>query len=272
MTLITVNPDTCLQDGLCARECPAGCIVFEKGQLPVPHEEKYAYCLECGHCVAVCPSGALQLDNFPDEGIPLDRELDVSPEQVSQFLRARRSVRIFKNSPVGRDALEKLLDVTQYAPSGHNARPVRWTVADTPEKVREIATTIAGWMRNQAEQETELAGKLHLHGIVKAWDNGRDMICRNAPSLAVAYGPQQGVTPMQDGVIGITYLELAATGAGLGACWCGYAVLAAQYDESVRRALGVPEGKMVYGSLMIGKPVLKYKYMPPRAKADINWL
>lgn len=272
MSLFTINPETCVLDGLCAKECPAGCIVFEPGQLPVPHEKKFAYCLECGHCMAVCPTGAFQLNKFSDQGVEIDRDLKLSPEQAVQFLSSRRSVRAFKNELVDHDTLTELLDVTQYAPSGHNARSVRWSVAATPEKVREIAETVVKWMRSEVEGETPLAERLHLPGLVKAWDNGVDMICRNAPALAVAYGVEKGVTPMEDGVNAISYLELAATGVGLGACWCGYALLAARYDRAVCLALGIPKEQTAYGALMLGKPKRRYRYIPPRPHAEINWL
>lgn len=272
MPLFTIDAEKCHCDGLCARECPVGCIVFEKDQLPVPHDRKYAYCLECGHCMAVCPTGAFQLERFVVPARPKDSTLKVSAGQAVQFLTGRRSVRAFRPVPLEQDVLQELLDVTEYAPSGHNARPVRWSVASTPEKVHEIAGLVAEWMRREVANETELAVKLHLAGIVRFWDEGTDLICRNAPVLAVAHGPKKGITPLQDGVIGVTYLELAAYGMGLGACWCGYVNAAATYDETVRHALGVGEDGCVFGSLMLGKPARRMRGIPPRPGAKIEWL
>ena len=48
------------------------------------------------------------------------------------------------------------------------------------------------WMREEIEADTPLASALHLPGIVRIWDLGVDMICRNAPALAVAWGPKKG--------------------------------------------------------------------------------
>ena len=272
MSLFTIDSEKCLCCGLCAAECPAGCILYEPDQSPVPHEKKYAYCIECGHCMAVCPSGAFQLTRFDVAGLPADRSLKLSGPQVEQFLKMRRSVRAFRNEPVGRDVLERLLDLTQYAPSGHNARAVRWGVAATPEKVQGIAEATVGWMRGEVEADSEMAAKLHLAGIVRAWDGGTDLVCRHAPALAVAHGVSRGVTPIEDGVIGVTYLELAVAGAGLGACWCGYVHMAANLDDEVRRLLGIPEGNKAFGALMLGKAVRRFSSIPPRPKADVNWL
>lgn len=272
MPLFTIDEARCNRDGLCAADCPAGCIVFEKGGLPEPHERKQAYCLDCGHCMAVCPADAIRLTRFADGSVPLDRELKVSFDQAEQFLKARRSVRAFRDEPVDRDQLGRVLAVTGYCPSGHNARSTRWVVIEGRAKVAEAAGAVAAWMRAEAEAQSDLARALHLPGIVRVWDGGRDIICRNAPALVVAVGPKQGITPREDGVVATAYLELAATAAGLGACWCGYLMPAAARAAGVREFLGLGEAEAVYGALMIGRPVRRYAALPPRPAPSVDWL
>lgn len=272
MPLFTIDQEKCNKDGLCAVECPAGCIEFVEGELPVPHEKKQAYCLNCGHCMAVCPTGAIRLERLPGPAQRRDRSLNLTYDQAEQFLKGRRSVRAFKDEPVDRELLEDILSVTGYGPSGHNARQTKWAVAPAAGMVSQVAKATAEWMRREVDAESPLAAKLHLPGIVKAWDNGLDMICRHAPALAVAYGPKVGVTPREDAVIAITYLELAATAAGLGACWCGYVTAAATFDSELCDILGVPEDSAVYGALMLGKAVRRYKSIPPRPEPDVKWL
>jgi nitroreductase/NAD-dependent dihydropyrimidine dehydrogenase PreA subunit len=272
MPLFTIDETRCKRDGLCAADCPAGCIVFEKGGLPEPHEKKQAYCLECGHCMAVCPADAIRLTRFTDAAVSVDRSLNISFDQAEQFLKARRSVRAFRDEPVDRGLLERVLAATEYGPSGHNARPTRWSVADGRGRVADLAEAVIRWMRAESEVESDLARALHLPGLVRAWDNGTDMICRNAPALAVAVGPVQGITPQADGVIATAYLELAATAAGLGACWCGYLMAAAAHAAEVRELLGVAEGEVVYGALMLGRPARRYTAVPPRPEPTVDWL
>ncbi|WFS61928.1 nitroreductase family protein [Pseudodesulfovibrio thermohalotolerans] len=272
MSLFTIDETRCKRDGLCAADCPAGCIVFEKGGLPEPHEKKQAYCLDCGHCMAVCPADAIRLDRFAAGSVPLDKGLRISLDQAEQFLKGRRSMRAFRDEPVDASLLDRLLSVTGYCPSGHNARPTRWVVAHGADKVAGAAGAVAAWMRAESEADTPLAAALHLPGIVRAWDNGMDLICRNAPVLAVAVGPQRGITPREDGVIATAYLELAVSGAGLGACWCGYLVAAAAHNDGVREFLGVAAGEAVYGALMLGHPARRYTAVPPRQEPSVRWL
>lgn len=272
MALFTVDEKLCARDGLCAEECPLGCITLDGNGLPAPHEKKAAYCIKCGHCMAVCPTGALRLECFEDPAEPMDAGARVSPRQAAQFLKGRRSVRTYRDEPLTRDELTGLLDLTEYAPSGHNARPVRWSVAATPDAVHAVASVVAEWMRGEVEAESEAAARLHLAGIVRIWDQGTDLICRHAPALAVPYAPLDGITPATDGVIAATYLELAAHGAGLGACWCGYVHIASLEDEAVRKSLAIPDGHRACGALLLGRPAHRYRAVPPRSGAHVQWL
>ncbi|QGY40191.1 nitroreductase [Pseudodesulfovibrio cashew] len=272
MSLFTIDTDSCKRDGLCAAACPLGCIALDAEGYPIPHERKQAYCIGCGHCMAVCPTQAIRLDRFDDTGELLDRKNAATPEQVVQLLKGRRSVRAFKKEPLPEETLRELLDLTEYAPSGHNAHPVRWSVAATPERVAEAARATVDWMRGEVEAETERAAALHLAGIVKAWDRDIDIVCREAPALAVAHGPATGITPMEDGVIATAYLELAAHGLGLGACWCGYVQMAAGTDAALRELLGIPEEGRVYGALLLGRPARRYRFIPPRPGANVHWV
>jgi len=273
MALFTIDAERCVRDGLCAAECPLGCVDLSGDGMPVPHARKADYCISCGHCMAVCPTGAFRLAAFDRPAVPL-REIGgvPSPEQVERLLLGRRSVRAFRPDPVDRELLVRLLDLTQYAPSGHNARPVRWTVALGADKVRAVAAAVAEWMRREAEAESGIAARLRLGGIVRRWDEGEDLICRDAPALALAAAPESGITPATDAVIAAAWLELAAHGAGLGACWCGYVHLAAGRDPGVRAVLGLEDGMAAHGALMLGRPVHRCAFAPPRPGAVVRWL
>jgi nitroreductase len=59
-------------------------------------------------------------------------------------------------------------------------------------------------------------------------------------------------------IIALTYLELAVTSFGLGACWAGYFSAAANMGPPMKKALGLPEEHNSFGAMMVGYP--KYKY------------
>ncbi|EPR38692.1 nitroreductase [Desulfovibrio sp. X2] len=273
---VRIDAKLCRRDGLCAMVCPLSIIGRAEDGLAVAEPAMAGRCIRCGHCVAVCPAGALSLgeaDGWENAGPgePIRKELCVSLEQAEQLLRTRRSVRLFKPEPPDRELLVRLLDDTQWAASGHNARPVAFCVHHGREAVSRVAEETAQWMRLESERSPELAARFHLPGLLRALARGRDLICRSAPCLVVAHAPETGITPREDALTALTYLEIAAHAAGLGACWAGFVTIAAARHEPLLRALGVPEGHAMCGGLMLGRPALRYARIPPRPRAAITW-
>lgn len=56
--LAQVNPDICIQCGLCVRECPRSAITKQQGDYPQINPD---ICIGCGACQAVCPVSAIKV-------------------------------------------------------------------------------------------------------------------------------------------------------------------------------------------------------------------
>src|SRR5512136_311030 len=119
-----VNVEKCNRDGICVEACGRRLIEMGKpDSLPTLIAGLEELCINCGHCVAVCPTGALTLNTMRPEDCPqIEKELLINLEQAEQFLRSRRSIRNYMDKPVERDKLNKLIQVSGYAPSAHNSR------------------------------------------------------------------------------------------------------------------------------------------------------
>ncbi len=181
--------------------------------------------------MAVCPTGAITLTAFKDkQATPFSKSDQPEPAAVETLIKTRRSVRKFKKKNVSAQEIGELINIAAYAPSGHNAQPVSWTVLDTAEKVHELGEVVVEWMEEMVKQKNPLADKLFLAGLVNAWKKGNDAICRNAPAIAVAWAPKMGITPQADTIIATNTLELTAHAKGYGTCWAGYVILAAVYS------------------------------------------
>lgn len=275
MEFLRIDRSACTGCGLCSRACPLHLLIQEEpGEPPVARKGKEEACIACGHCMSVCPGEALEVGRLSARDFaPVRRELRVNPEQAVQFLRTRRSVRAYSDQAVSREELLAVLDAARWAPSGHHSQPVRWTLLATRDAVIEAASLTAGWMKGLVEAGDPLAAALHLDGVVRAFANGKDLICRGAPALALALAPQPGTSapmPQEDAIIAVTYAELAAHGLGLGACWAGYVTFAAGRHEPLRRYLEVPVGYAVYGGLMLGRPAFRYSAIPPRKELEVT--
>jgi len=273
--LFSIDEDKCRRDGLCALVCPAGLIKqSEPDAIPVPLEGKEQFCIRCGHCLAVCPHGAISLEAMAGEELePVSRDLKISFEQARQFMKSRRSVRNFKLDPVSPEDIAKILDVARFAPSGHNDQPVEWLVLANRERVVAFLDHVVLWMREEMKERTELVRTMHLAAVVRAWTKGRDYICLDAPSLVMAHArTSDATTPDMDPVIATAWCDLAAHALGLGACWAGYITFAFRYKPELKKVLDIPEDHEVKGALMLGRPRIRFKSIPPRNPANVRFL
>lgn len=273
MSIFTIDPQKCHMDGLCVADCPLSIIAMPDPKAPprpVPGAEQL--CILCGHCAAVCPHGALSLEAMPLEQMPaIQKDLEINAQQAEQFLRSRRSIRQFKDQPVDQATLAKLIDVAHYAPTGHNFQPVHWTVFSGAEQRKALGDLVTGWMKWMIKEQPQIAGLMHLDLVVKRWEAGQDGILRGAPHLVVAHGAKADRTAQAACIIALTYLELMAPALGLGGCWAGFFQAAAATFPPLQEYLGLPQGHLTFGAMMVGQPKVKYHRLPLRKEVKLTW-
>ncbi len=268
MTLFAIDRDLCLRDGICVAECPSYLIEMTDDEAyPTPTAHAELDCIDCGHCVAVCPTGALSHRNLaPAECEEVRPDIFPDANQVEHLLRTRRSIRTFSEQPVPQGILTRLLDMASYAPSAGNTQPVEWLVIYDSAVVRRLGNLALDWLYQQA-----VSGdwpRSYLRVFAFAQERQFDVVCRNAPHLIIAH-----VLPGQESnaSIALTYLELAAHGLGLGACWCGFVSAAIEGSPPIRETTGLPADRVVGGTLLIGYPRYVYERVPSRKTPCVQW-
>jgi len=272
MNLFEVNTKTCNQNGICVTACPAGVIEMQKGAYPLPAAEAEDICIRCGHCVAVCPTGSLSHREMSVEKCPpIQKKLDLSSAQCEQFLRARRSIRTYKEQSVSESELLKLIELARYAPSGHNSQSVEWLVLGNRDELNHLAGLTVDWMRWMVDNMSEIALSLLMDRAICVWEEDKDIILRDAPVVIVAHAAKGDNLAPTDSSIALSYLELAATSMGLGCCWAGYFNMAAKTFPPMREAVQLPEGHQCMGSMMVGYPKFRYHRLPLRNSPEITW-
>jgi nitroreductase/NAD-dependent dihydropyrimidine dehydrogenase PreA subunit len=269
-----VDPEKCTHDGLCVEECPARILRLDaKEEIPMPTDDFASYCIACGHCVAVCPTDAFRLNWLePDRCPPIDRDLQLSREQAEQFLRSRRSIRAFREKPVERAKLEKLIEMACYAPSAKNHQPWHWAVVESPAEVRRLAGLVIDYMRAFIAEKPKLAAILSYTRVVAAWDMGFDRVCRGAPQVIVAHADKNWGFGAEDTALALSYLELYAPVLGLGSCWAGYFYSAVNAHPPLFEALKLPPKHRVFGAVMVGYPKFRYRRLVLRKPPRVTWL
>lgn len=274
MTLLKVDQSKCRKDGLCVTVCPGAIIRLDrKTGFPdlIPRAEKA--CIGCGQCVAVCPHGAMNHLQVPIEQCPpIEKELTISQDQAVQFLRSRRSIRVFKDRPVGKETLNTLIESARYAPTAGNAQSIKWFVLTRKERIRHFAELTVAHMRRTIDTADPATYAPYWPALVAAWDKGLDVILRSAPALVIAAAPRANAHGMTDVTLALSYFELAALNMDLGTCWAGLLHVAMCRGDDFNRELPVLATHSHHYPLMVGYPDIRYHRLPERKRPDIEWL
>ena len=273
MSLLIVDESKCKQDGFCAKDCPRAIIrIKDKESYPelVPGGEQS--CMACGHCVAVCPHGAMSNNKVPlADCLSIQEELVINEPQVVQFLRSRRSIRVYKDKPVEKQKIERLIEIARYAPTASNTQLVEWLVFADPDTIKTFGKLAADWARAMLAKDPQAAKDPYIPRIVAAWDAGYDAVLRGAPAMVVASAPKEDRNGMVNLTLALSYLELAAPGMGLGTCWAGLLQGALLSWPPLQKAIGLPEDHSHHYPMMLGYPKAEYFRLPQRKPPKITW-
>ena len=265
MSLITVDEDKCIKCGQCIKECPSFVLKMgENGPEAIAPEA----CIACGHCTSVCPKEAI--DNIKS---PLACQVDskdfpkLSADEAEHFLRSRRSIRTYKEKPVSKEDLTKLVNIARLAPTGSNAQGISFVaVLDTELVKKAVELTI------EIIEKSKL--KDGLKGITEGYRKfGVDGILRGAPNLVLATADRHFSKGRENSVFSLAYLELYAPSLGLGSCWAGFFEFCAMMPNSpMLKLFNIPEGKKITGAVMVGYPKYTYKRLVDRNPLEVTFL
>ena len=270
MGLITIDQNKCKKDGVCVRECPFSLDQAFYGKR-LSRNDSGTVKLSAPHADIVspyCPHAALDHERVPLHlTSPIEENISVGEAQAVQFLRSRRSIRLFENRPVEEEKVKRLIDAAHYAPTAGNRQLVHWVVHTDRTRLKELAGLTAEWMRETLNTNPAVAKTSpYLPNIVSAWDSGRDSILWNAPVLIVASAPKQAAYGLTDVSIALTYLDLLAPAMGLGTCWAGLLQGALLASPSLREKAGIPGGHSHHYPMMLGHAALRHHRLPARKR------
>jgi len=150
---------------------------------------------------------------------------------VLEAIKARRSIRAFKNAEVSEESVEKLIDAATWAPSAGNIQPWEFIVVRKQKTKRELAE--AAWNQSLIEEAPVMI-----------------VVCADEVQSARRYGERgKALYCIQDTAAATQNILLAACSLGLGTCWVG-----AFKEEEAREALKIPDGLRPVALIPVGVP------------------
>jgi nitroreductase len=200
--------------------------------------------------------------------VPIEENL----APVERLLSSKRSVREFKDRPLGRETIRRLIEYAEKAPSSSNSRRRGYVVLTDPARIDAVELAVTNSFSHTlkllnpvvvsgARLLSPKLGKLlsgsreDLLAMREAARAGQCPVFHAAPCVVFVTGPRSGIQVADDCMIALQYMMLLAESQGIGSCVIGYAQHA---HASVARELSLASGSRVYAAAILGYP--KYTY------------
>ena len=268
----TIDLETCIGCGQCASDCPAIIISMATG-VPTIAPELESFCIRCMHCVAICSEGSVSIHGYgPQEGALLPAKILATPAQMEMLIKARRSVRKYRDENLNPQLIDKLIEVASHAPSGHNDRQLIYTLVDDKGVLFDLREEAIAALAELVKEKKLPEGLDMFADIIEAWKkSGTDILFRGAPHLLIVSALDESAAPLQDCLIALTTFELYAQSHGVGTIWNGLAMLTiSELVPSLKKRLGIPEDHQIGYVMGFGYPAIQYERTINRGKPQVN--
>lgn len=269
------NREKCIGCTLCVQDCIVSDIEMVDGKSHIKNEA----CIKCGHCIAICPVKAVSSEDEKeysmDEVMEYDKEIfDISSENLMNFMKFRRSVRLFKDADVEEEKLEKIIEAGKYAQTGSNAQDVSYIVVK--DKLQEVRKAVLETLNERADvmlqsEDTPKTFRTYAHMWKKMYTDflenpdGEDRLFFKAPLMIIVEADS-----IVDGALAASKMELMTDAIGLGTYFSGFLERAVSINPKIRELLQIQEGKHLVACMLIGYPRVNYKRTVPRKDVKVT--
>ena len=262
--MINIKKEKCIGCGACVKDCLGKAIKLIDGKADYVRN-----CMHCGHCVAICPVGAVSIPGYDMEDVE-EYEKDTFTVQPENFLRAvkfRRSIRNFKDEPIEREKMERILDVGRYTPTAKNRQECRFILVQNQlEEFKELVwKEMPKIVEKLKTDNPEYARVFELFYLRHQKDPGEDVFFFNSTSFLVIASEN----PL-DGGLAAANIENMAVAEGAGVLYNGYMMRVIKASDTLQEWLGITDTP-VSCCMLLGYPAVTYRRTAPRKKKNIEW-
>jgi nitroreductase/NAD-dependent dihydropyrimidine dehydrogenase PreA subunit len=296
MYTITIDNSRCVKDGLCAKVCPKG-IFVQREKLAIPELLDEEYCITCGHCVAICRQSAISHSKFQPTAVrAIQSDQIPSTELVMELLKSRRSIRDFRDKPVEKDIIERIIDGARFAPSGHNSQSTEYLVVQDRDVLKQVSATAIEYLKFEikrfgnpffrtlallADRESAESGLDEIPGfkrMIHRYESGADPILNEAPVLLAFHAHRSVGYADINAQLALQNASLIAHSLGIGHFFAGWVLapcrspMAQAWNRRIPELLGIPPENRLYGALALGYPIPRFKNIIEKKTPRIGWV
>jgi len=269
-----VNTDKCIRCTLCKQDCIVSDIEVINEKSHIKNES----CIKCGHCIAICPVKAVSSNDegeySMDEVMEYNKEsFDIDPENLMNFMKFRRSVRLFKKDDIEEEKIQKIIEVGKFTQTGGNTQDVSYVIVkDKLQEVRQIVLETLNEMSDKMISGENTLKQLitYAHMWKQMYKNflenpdGEDRLFFKAPLLIVIKANR-----VVNGALAAAKMELMINALGLGTYFSGFLERALSVNPKIRGLLQIEQGEEFVACMLIGYPRVKYKRTVPRKDVKV---
>ena len=228
------------------------------------------------------PGHAWRQSSVQPEDLPSSKSLQL-------LFRARRSVRTYKNKPIPRSVLEKILEAGRYAPTGGNRPDVHCIVITSPEEIEwlrgavlESALGMFRKLQKLAKPASLIMGSENLDTfnyyvpILEDWQDHwnkirDDRLFYNAPALIMVHEKKWDDIVGFGNAVALYQASLVAQTVKVGFCFNGFLQIVLNFDAKIKKRLGIPKQHKCYRATGLGYETTKYRRTVRRRPPNVAW-
>jgi len=252
---VIVDRDKCVGCGLCGNVCVAHNLVIHDSKAEILMND----CVMCGQCSAVCPQKAISLAGCGSGQMEKAGDIRLDPDDILNTIRFRRSVRSFKETEIPKKVMEQILEAGRLTHTAKNMQDVSYVVLTAgKDRVEKMAVKVFRAVKPVADLFSPMARNNRIS------DN---FFFFNAPAVIVILAEDQ-----TNGILAAQNMEFVAEANGLGVLYSGFFTMAANASRKIKREMGVPKGKKVAMTLVLGYPNVKFLRSTPHKELEVRYM
>lgn len=256
MEKIVIDNSKCIGCAQCVKDCVASSLYIENGKAVFRGEG----CIGCAHCYAVCPTGAVDMPEYDKKDcVEVTSMTEIDSDVLLQAMKSRRTIRQYKDTPVEKEKIKKILEAGRYAPTGSNSQNVAFTVLGSKQDA--IEKECVKLFRAGVGIGSKFSKSLSHTTI------DEHFFFKGAP-LVIVVSAHNTV----NGTIASAYMEIMANSLGLGVLYSGFFCGCTKLNPKIKSMLKLPKGHKAVTCLIMGYPDVKYQRIAPRKAHSVKKL